>query len=727
MSITVPTADERTAAPPPPDHPRGRGLRWVSLVIILILGMALWGSDDRATAPIAEAVGLPVSEADAVGVPTGRPSVVLPSGWTQTFFPGEGTFTGYASALQGEVAVGQRRLPGGDAFVWARTHPRPTWTTREIERASQAVVRDVIPYRGGFVIAGAVVESGSGTSIPTLWYGTATSGYSIGDQPFTSPGRVDFITEADGELIVVGQRSGPFSDNLAPGQARFGRVFAGSPGDWRDITPPGLSIVVTKVIEFDDGLLAVGADLEGSAIWWQAPGEHEWERVLHGGDDQGVVTDVVLHGDGGLVALVRTWGDHNEPRSKVLRASVPSRWFPAGLSLLGDVGWIAPTTGGVYGGAFDSVGRSGSSPLLWALPFGGDWEFVEIADEWAHIGPTELRGGEVDSVGTIYGSAAGQPVLWQPASNITPPQPEWEITAQQWTAVGSLPGPDMTVFDTGKHLVGFSPSTESAEIWFATDGSDWRRVPVNPSFRMRGIGESSDGLLVWGDTVVSGVVYEAIDDGARWDVTPVGGRSIRHVIADGDRRSILAVGTEGSVRIDVVADGRVFESPTADLPERIVAHGDVLVGYDHARPVEALQVSLDSGSSWSTVRAPVLTVGASGKTVYVVTDEAPNRILAVDSLTGRLVEVGVSPVHFDSDGGLGTHPASWAGGIFAPGPSLVGVTSDLDVIRTPMPLDPQTGLTGVFRAPVPGSRGYAIVSEEGAPTLYRWQPPADPS
>lgn len=722
MSITVPTADERTAAPPPPDPPRGGGVSWVGLVVILVLGVALWGSEERSTAPTGEVVDPLVAEADRVGPSDSGASAIVPSDWSQTFFPGEGTFTGYASALQGEVAVGQRRLPGGDAFVWARAHPRPTWTMREIERASQAVVRDVIPYQGGFVIAGAVVEPGSGSSTPTLWFGTATSGYSIGDQPFVGPGRVDRVTEVDGELILVGQRSGPFADNLAPGAARFGRVFAGSPGDWRDITPPGLSIVVTKVIKFDDGLLGVGADLDGAAIWWLAQNEAEWERVLQGEDDRGVVVDVVRHGDGGLVALLRTWDDRHNPRSALLRASVPSRWFPASPLLRRDVGWIAPTAGGVYGGVFDSLRHTGSSPLLWTLPFGGDWEFVEVAEEWADFGPTELRGGEVDSVGTIYGSAAGQPVLWHPESDFTPPQPEWEVTAQQWSAIGQLPEPEMTVVDTGRYLVGFPPSTEGAEIWFATDGADWRRVPVDPSFRLRGVGESADGLLVWGDTVISGVVLEAFDDGARWSVTPVGGRSVRHVITDGDRRSILAVGGDGSVRIDVLADGRAFASPVPDLPERIVAHDDVLVGFDHARPVDALQVSVDGGASWTTVRAPVFTVGASGETVLVVTAETPNRILAVDPATGDLVEAGVSPVRFDSDSALGTHLSVWAGGIFAPGPSLVSVTPDLAAIRISVPLDPDTGLAGVFRSPVPGPRGYAIVSEAGTPTLYRWQP-----
>lgn len=720
MSISVPTAEPRTGAKPPPG-PAGRlRLGWLAVVAGVSLAAVMWGGDDQPTAPSSGPVSLPVTElSERVPDVAASSTVDVSRDWSQRFFPGDGSFTGMATSPTGAVAaVGQRQVLGHGAFVWVLASPGEAWTERSLETGDRAVVRDVAAFEDGFVIGGAIVEPGSGTSTPTLWFGRPFgTDFTVRDQPFAGPGRVDGVRIIEGELFVFGQAGGPFSDNLDRGSARFGRVFVSRQREWEDITPPGFSVIVTDLVAADDGLLAVGGDAEGPAVWRREASEGGWQRLFGGGGENGVITDITTHPAGGFVATARFNDDRESVRTVVLHGLDRGRWTTLGSPLRRDVGWIEPVANGVVGGAFDSLGGVSSSGRLWTFDFVSGWDFVEVARVWWEPRwPTTLRGYTHPYV---YGSAAGQPAMWQADASSEFAATIPIVIDRRWTLVGQVPASGAIV-DTGEHLYALGSTVSPASLWFSTVGSAWREVTLDPGFVLGGVGESADGALVWGQTEVGGVVYDIADDGSRWAVRSLDGYEVRHVSDVGGDRVILADAAEGSVRIDITPDGLVTnEIPR--LPPRVASAGDVLVGFDHARPVFGLAVSADLGASWHTIDVPVFTLAESDGGILVVTAEDDRRILALDTASFEISEVHVDrPLSFAAIHGLASVLPTWSGGVVADGPVVVRLRLDTGAEVVDVRPGPHLGLGGVFVATVPGPRGYAVVSERGTPVLYRW-------
>lgn len=718
MSITVPTAQTRPGSTPP-QPPGGHGsVRGVAaLVVAVAVTMLAWGDGEGSSSPTTTEAGGPVpSVGESTPAELAR-SAVYEFGWTETFFPGPGAVTGVASSIHGMAAVGQRQLPGGESFVWTRSPGSDAWVGGTLEGGENAVVRDVVAYVDGFVVVGAIVEPGSGTSVPTLWFGTAGSAFTVRDRPFAGPGRIERVYVIGGELVVVGQATGPFSDNLEPGSARFGRLLSGHPGNWTDLTPGGPSVVVSDAREFDDGLLAVGADNRGPMAWWRSETAEAWSATRLTSDERAVAVAVVSHPDGGFAALVRTWAGRSTPHSTVFRADHPGVWEQMGPPLRRALGWIKASDAGVIAGAYDSVGPTEDSPVLWRLDSLEEWSSERVAEDRAPLGSTELRGAFADMV---YGSAAGQPVIWHSRESSDEATVVAPASSDEWDRTGPLPEETLDVIDTGRHVVASTRTPGPASLWISRDGTEFRRVGVDSDFVLGGVGESEAGALVWGQIGSTGVIYDVYaDDGSRGATRTLPETSVRHVSDSRYGRRILAETSSGPVRIVIGERGDQAVTAVPVLPPRIVEHAGALIGFDHTPRIATLMLSTDRGDTWHTVEVTGFTAATPEAGLLVVSGD--RRMWAVDLDTFGSNEVAVpGAVTFDSTPGLSALLPSWIGGLLVDGPSHLSVDADLSPILTAVPTAPESGMLGVFVRPVPGPRGFAVVSEGGLPVLYQW-------
>lgn len=672
---------------------------WVVL-LALIVGV-FWSGEDPVESP--SLIEPPVTQPSAGDVVVADGLVRFTS---EVFFPGGGEFTAMAASPHGRVAVGEQSDQGG-GFVW--TTGGEQWTLRDIEVSERAFLSSAVPYLDGFVVGGAIVGPGMGSSVPTLWHGLVDSDFTVVDHPFEGPGRIDALRVIDGEWYVIGQGAAPFTETLRPGAGRVGRLLHGWIGNWDDITPPGSNVVVTDVVGVDGGIVAVGGDAEGAVVWWRPDGAIDWAPVPVG---RGVVTDVLAHPEGGLVASIRTLDSDGTVRTGLMRAESPRAWTAEGSLLRRDVGWIHAVPGGVIGG---SLGESGVDGGLWGHRFGNGWTPVDLSV----VSPAVARGASVFGDTVVFGRAAGQPVLWSTSLAQDAPDVVAPREGHAWDFVASLPGDADRVFDTGGHLVALAGILDPGTIWVSGDEGSWNGIEVVSGFGLAGVFEQSGRLLMFGETPSAGVVYEIDNGGHRVHLLP--GLSIRHATLRGPTLVVLGTGPEGPVRVDLV-NGEVQDRlQLASLPARIFEFDGLLVGTGHASPMTEWSLSTDLGTTWTTFEIPISTAGVSSERLIVVTAEQPPRVLTVDAATLELTEVSVAgDVVLDSSASPGSTLMTWGDGITAHGPSVLRVLDDLSGETFDVPLGPENGMWGVFIAPIPGPGGYALVSEEGERVIYRW-------
>jgi hypothetical protein len=130
--------------------------------------------------------------------------------------------------------------------------------------------------------------------------------------------------------------------------------------------------------------------------------------------------------------------------------------------------------------------------------------------------------------------------------------------------------------------------------------------------------------VLWGQIGSHGVIYDVhADDGSRWATRTLPDTSLQRVSDSRYGRHILAESASGPVRITIGHRGDQAVTALPSLPARVVEHAEILIGFDHTRPIGSLTFS-------------------------------------------------------------------------------------------------ENGMEGGFLRSVPGPRGYAVVSEEGRPVLYRW-------
>ena len=723
MSITVPTAQQRSGATPPRPpggHGSVRGL--VALIATVAVTMLAWGGRESPSSPTMTDAGEPVLSAgesptadESAAAELTRSAAEIE--WEDTYFPGTGAVTGAATSIHGMAVVGQRRFPGGEAFVWTRAPGSDQWVGGTLEGGANAVVRDVEAYVDGFVVAGAIVEPGSGTSVPTLWFGTAGSAFTVRDRPFAGPGRIDQVHVIAGRLVLVGQAAGPFSDHLQPGAARFGRLLSGSPGTWTDLTPSGASVVVSDVVEFADGLLAVGADSGGPLAWWRSEITEEWSATRIASDERAVAVDVVSHPDGGFAALVRTWADRDTPVSTVFRAEHPEVWDQTGLPLRRALGWIEPSDSGVVAGAYDSVGPTADSPVLWHLGPLAHWSYERVVSDRGTLARTELRGARGD---TVFGSVASQPVVWHPRGTNDGGMVVSPESSNEWRRAGPLPAESLDVIDTGRHLIAFARPPDAGGLWISADGQEFRRVNVHADFDLGGVGETDAGAMLWGQIGSAGVIYDVgAEDGSVLATRTLPATSVRHVSESRYGRRILAETPSGPARIVFGDRGDQTVTAVPALPPRIVDHAGVLIGFDHVRPIGSLMFSPDRGDSWRRLKVSGFSLATSQGALVVVSGD--RRMWAVQLDTFEVHEVDVPDrVTFDSTPALGAFLPGWVGGFIVDGPAHLAFGADLAPILTNVSTAVESGMLGVFVGAVPGPRGYAVVAEGGQSVLYRW-------
>ncbi|MFP5333664.1 MAG: hypothetical protein ACLGHX_15055, partial [Acidimicrobiia bacterium] len=512
MSIQVPTASD---SPPTTQQRRKRGGKWwLGVIVGVAVAASIVGERTPSTQPTVDALDPP--SVDFV-VPA-TPQVVPYALPVETFFPGDGSFTTISSSIHGRVAAGQRTDTAG-AFVYTADPGGERWERQDIDVGERAWIGTSAAWTDGFVVGGAIVGPGMGSSVPTLWYGVPDGDFGVLEHPFAGPGRVDRLRVVLGDMYLVGQGAAPFSDSDDTGDARFGRLLTGRPGSWTDITPSGFSVLVTDVFGSSDGIVAVGGDSDGAVVWWRADPRADWTSFRLG---EGTATGLVRVEDGRLVVAVARTTPEGERATQLFVGDHP-RTLVANPSTVGArIDWLQAVPDGVIGGDASTEGAG------WVYRFGDGWSRISLGDGTdldRHVRAAETARGVV-----LVGSAAGQPVMW----TMPPGAPSLAAEAIDtgWQPVSVLPGDSTTVLDVGSYLFAFENSLDVGTVWVAAEDGAWRATETVPGFGVAGATQHADGWVLFGETGYAGVVYEG---GSETSLTVIPGLSVRYAAKADDR------------------------------------------------------------------------------------------------------------------------------------------------------------------------------------------------
>lgn len=690
MSVTVPTASGTEASGSPPPDDSGRRRRgWVVLVVLAVVAVALWDREPPTEEISAEEVGPP-----SVTYPEVRELALaaVPALRSETFFPGDGTFTAHARSIQGQVAVGQRsRRPG--AFVFTTDPAGETWTPGSIEVAERAWVADVSPWMDTFVVGGAIAGPGMGSSIPTLWTGTEAGEFRVEEHPFPGPGRVDRIRVVHGDMFLMGQGAAPSTDTREPGSARFGRLLVGRPGAWSDITPDGFNVIVNDVVGYGDGLVAVGGNHEGAVVWWLASGSDQWVTIDLG---PGMATGATMTSETGLVVSAFTSSPEGETVSLLFAGDAPGSLAPVGSPIRARIGDIASYDGGVLG---TSVPDGAS---LWWYRFGKGWATIGVG---AVVGLDRVV---LDATTTpdlvAFGSAAGQPVLW--SGGLAEPQVLDGSTVDEWEFVTLLPGGATQVLDVGTHVFAYRNTLDAETVWVSSNRSPWRGIETVDGFGLAGAAGNDDGWTLFGETETAGVVYSASAN-EPLSVQLVPAASLHHAVRVGSVLTVLATTDAGPVRIEFVDGAERFREPLDHLPARILQAGPILVGGEFG--TGTVTVSRDEGRSWESLPGTHATVGWTGRRTLLVSADGVVSVLYPDTLDLMSLD-DVDP----------SRSIIWGDGVLEASGFEFRLVARPTGEAVDVGVGAESGIDGVFERPIAGPNGYVLVSERGIPALYRW-------
>lgn len=612
----------------------------------------------------------------------------------ETFFPGEGGFTAHSGSIHGQVAVGQRSNTPG-AFVYTTDPAGEMWTPGSIEVAERAWVGDVSPWVDTFVIGGAIVGPGMGSSVPTLWSGTVDGEFRVLEHPFAGPGRVDGLRMVGGDMFLMGQGAAPFTDTLAVGSARFGRLLVGGPGTWSDITPEGSNVIVNDVVGYGDGVVAVGGDIDGAVLWWLAAGADEWVTVDLDGN---VATGATMTSEEGLVVSVLQASPNGDMTTTTLLAgNSPGSLATIGSPLREVIGSVEPYSGGVLGISVAADGNAG----LWWYRFGEGWAAIRTG---ARVGLDRVVGDVTTSPDLVaFGTAADQPVLW--SKSPTEPQVLASSTDSEWEFVSLLPGGATQMLDIGTHLFAYRNTLDAETVWVSS-GGPWRAIEIVDGFGLAGATGNEAGWALFGETDTAGVVY-SVSVVEPLSIQLVPGASIRHAERAGSLLTVLAITDAGPVRIEFLDGAERGREPLDHLPARILQAGSLLIGGEFG--AGAVTVSRDQGQSWVSLPGTHVAVGWTGRRTLLVSDEGIVSVLYPETL--ELMPLA------DVDPARST---VWGDGV------LVASGSEFRLLASPtgaaidIAVGVGSGIEGVFGRPVAGPGGYALVTERGLPALYRW-------
>ena len=693
--MTVPTASgTEPQQPDPPRQGRRRWRGWWVLLAVATLALALWDRDSATEDLFVDEVEPPSA---SFSVAQEFALEAVPALQTETFFPGEGTFTAHAGSRHGQVAVGQRSDTAG-AFVYTTDPAGEVWISGSIEVAERAWVGDVSPWMDTFVIGGAIAGPGMGSSVPTLWSGNVGGEFRVEEHPFPGPGRVDRLRVVHGDMYLMGQGAAPFTDTFASGSARFGRLLVGRPGSWSDITPDGFNVIVNDIVGYGDGLVAVGGDIDGAVAWWLAAGSDEWVTIDLGDD---VATGAAMTTEEGLVVSVLTVSPEGDPSTSLLAGTAPRSLTAVGSPLRAAIRKIEPYAGGVMGSSV--AGDDGTG--LWWYRFGEAWTAIRVG---AFVGLDRIVHDATATPDLVaFGSAAGQPAMW--SGGVTEPRILRRFTPPEWEFVSLLPGGANRVLDIGTHLFAYRNALDAGTVWVSSNRSPWHGVETVDGFGLAGATGSDDGWVMFGETDTMGVVYEVYRNGELM-VHLLPGDSIRHAARSGSVLAVLASSGAGPVRIELVDGTERGRTALDHLPARILQAGPMLVGGEFGAGV--VTVSRDGGESWEPLAGTHVAVGWTGRRTLLVSEEGQVNVLYPETLELKPL-ADVDP----------TRSMVWADGVLVASGSEFRLVARASGEVADVAPGVDGGIDGVFERPISGPGGYVLVTERGFPALYRWVGP----
>lgn len=347
--------------------------------------------------------------------------------------------------------------------------------------------------------------------------------------------RLDAAAAFEDGLVAVGSSSRPD----APEGDVDGAVWRSTDGvEWERVDATGLAGPgdqrVLDVTATGPGLVAVGSDAGGAAIWSSADGA-AWTRAapdeaVVGGPGDQVATAVVAGTDGSVVA-VGSDGGSGDGDAAVWRSSdggaTWARLLPGGD--LGGPGAQAMADVVVAGPLLVAVGQGGAGAVAWSSLDGTTWQRAALGGgrvEALAVGDVGVVA--VGSIGDGGGGLDGR--AWRSEEGRT------------WTEVdiddGLLGGADQELLDVvvtgpaaGEPLVAavgrtnLGPGDDGA-AWAGDDGTAWVRAPHDEDVYGGDQAQRMAGLVELGEVVVavgSSGSSPASRDGAVWVTGPVTG------------------------------------------------------------------------------------------------------------------------------------------------------------------------------------------------------------
>jgi len=637
-------------------------------------------------------------------------------GLRATIFPGAGAFTGVMTGSAGGVAFGSASSTryGPPALVWTSGPELDEWWEAQLEGGNGAIARAAAVDEDGMLLVGARLAETTGEPAPTVWVGTPSEGFRIVDVTWDGEGYLESVAVAGDRYVVTGQAAALRPDRFGRRPERAGRVLVGVPGEWIDVTPPGTSVVVSKVLVTGDEWVAVGGAGE-SAVIWRSPDEGAtWETTLPGGDPGAVVTDIVGDDDGRLTAVATAVNEFGGQATHLFR-SVGKSWERLANAGNRDMRWIIPVSGGVAGGP--GVDRplvvTGGPASISEFGFETGWTTTYLPETGAPVMGANSAFDGLD--GFLVGTVGLQPAFWtRSAITVVPP----EVVRRHWQRLGPLSSRTSMALSAGDRIVDFTPELDRLAV--TTDGAEWESLDLPDGFDVdRFAGEGP--LIVAAGTEQTGVVILVIDadNQVRRRAGFPGDRILGLHLEDGT--IVLFYSGSGDAflaRMTVGGDEPPQVQPLPVLPEQLVFFDDGLI----AGTVAELQsyraiLSTDGGVTWQTLDVAAAYVVSVGGQPVAATGRGPTTFVRLDP------GPPARPVAFDVDfGEMGDNEfiRSWADGlyVFDQDGTRIRYLPRIGADIVDIPLTPAAGFDGVIQALAPD--GLAVATESGEFVLYRW-------
>jgi hypothetical protein len=300
-----------------------------------------------------------------------------------------------------------------------------------------------------------------------------------------------------------------------------------------EATPPCWSRVAELSGQMNDvtvggpGLVAVGADVSGAAVWTSIDGV-SWSRVPHHGALSGdAVMSSVTVGGPGLVAVGQFVAADDIGAAAVWTSSDGISWtrVPHSDAVFGNAGISSVTVGGpgLVAVGSDYLAGDGGAAAAWTSADGVSWS--RVPHDEAVMGGEGNQSMDAVTVGgpglvAIGGDTVSDheidAAVWTSADGLS-----WSRVPHDAAVFGDAAISGVTVGGPGLVAVGASQLTAAggdAAVWTSPDGLSWSRVPHDEavfggdgSQNMRDVTAAGPGLIAVGLEVSDGPDLEGPD------------------------------------------------------------------------------------------------------------------------------------------------------------------------------------------------------------------------